>query len=74
MNENRKFLDTNENPFNLFNQWFEEAKQHEINDPNAMNLATVGSDLQPSSRIVLLKSYNTSGFFFYTNLYRYMCK
>ena len=39
----------------------------EINDPNAMNLATISSDGKPSSRIVLLKSYDDKGFVFYTN-------
>ena len=41
--------------------------QKELNDPNAMNLSTVSKNLKPSSRIVLLKSFNESGFVFYTN-------
>lgn len=68
MNENKRLIDINENPFVLFDSWFDEAKLKEINDPNAMSLSTVGSNLQPSSRVVLLKSYNISGFVFYTNL------
>jgi len=68
MNENRSSIDINTNPLDLFNRWFEEAKLSEINDPNAMNLSTVGIDLSPSSRIVLLKSHSISGFVFYTNL------
>ncbi len=68
MNENRNLIDIKENPYNLFNHWFAKAKLEEINDPNAMNLATVSNDLQPSSRMVLLKSFNVSGFIFYTNL------
>ena len=54
-------------PIELFKEWFEEAKKSEINDPNAMNLATISSDGKISSRIVLLKSYDDKGFVFYTN-------
>ena len=63
-----ELINTNENPFILFDKWFSEAKEKEVNDPNAMNLATTGRDLRPSSRIVLLKSHDISGFVFYTNL------
>ena len=68
MKQTKQLININENPFVLFNKWFAEAKQKEINNPNAMNLATVGRDLRPSSRIVLLKSHDTTGFVFYTNL------
>ncbi len=68
MNQTKQLISINENPFILFDKWFVEAKKNEINDPNAMNLATVGRDLKPTSRMVLLKSYNSSGFVFYTNL------
>ena len=68
MNEKKNLIDIKQNPLDLFNKWFEEAKLKEINDPNAMNLATVSNDLQPTSRIVLLKSFNVNGFVFYTNL------
>ena len=68
MKQTKQLININENPFVLFNKWFAEAKQKEINNPNAMNLATVGYDLRPRSRIVLLKSYDDSGFVFYTNL------
>ena len=68
MNLTKQLININENPFILFEKWLAEAKQKEINDFNAMNLATVGSDLSPSSRMVLLKSYDPSGFVFYTNL------
>ena len=61
MNENKRLIDLNENPFDLFDKWFEEAKCHEINDPNAMSLATVGKNLCPSTRIVLLKSWEKNG-------------
>ena len=68
MNENKNLIDINENPLNLFNKWFAKAKLKEINDPNAMNLATVCNDLKPTSRMVLLKSFNVDGFIFFTNL------
>ena len=68
MKQTKQLININENPFVLFNKWFAEAKQKEINNPNAMNLATVGNDLRPRSRIVLLKSYDDYGFVFYTNL------
>ncbi len=57
----------NENPFLQFKKWFEEATQSNIIEPNAMTLATVGKDGQPSARIVLLKSFSKEGFVFYTN-------
>ncbi len=62
-----KLISTNEDPIMLFTKWYEEAKKSEVNDPNAMNLATISSDNKPSSRIVLLKSYDNDGFVFYTN-------
>ena len=68
MNQRIQLINIDENPIILFNKWFEEAKQTEINDPNAMNLATVASDQSPRSRIVLLKYYDEFGFVFYTNL------
>ena len=67
MTENNKLLKISEDPFALFNQWFKEAEHSEINDPNAMNLSTVSEDFKPSSRMVLLKSFNNQGFIFYTN-------
>ncbi len=63
----QNLINFNKNPISLFKEWFEEAKKSEINDPNAMNLATISSDGKPSSRIVLLKSYDDKGFVFYTN-------
>lgn len=59
--------DLNE-PFDLFNSWFEMAKESELNDPSAMNLATATPDGRPSSRMVLLKDFDAAGFVFYTNL------
>ena len=57
-----------ENPIDLFEDWFNEAKKTEINDPNALALATVGKNGIPSVRMVLLKDFNEKGFVFYTNL------
>ncbi len=58
---------TADNPFALFEAWFAEASASEINDPNAMTLATTGIDGMPDARIVLLKGYDRDGFVFYTN-------
>lgn len=55
------------NPFNQFSAWFDKAVEHVSTDPNAMTLATVGKDGQPSSRTVLLKGFDENGFMFYTN-------
>jgi len=57
-----------DNPFNRFAAWFAEADKSEPNDPNAVAVATVGADGQPSLRMVLLKGFDPSGFVFYTNL------
>ena len=57
-----------ENPFKLFEEWFEEAKKSELNDPNALALATSNKEGVPSVRMVLLKGFNEKGFVFYTNL------
>ena len=57
-----------DNPFELFEQWFAQAKATlSIAEPTAMNLATVSADGQPSNRIVLLKSIDPRGFTFFTN-------
>ena len=61
------FLDTND-PIELFKNWFNEAKKNELNDPNALSLATSDAKGFPSVRVVLLKNYNQNGFVFYTNL------
>lgn len=55
-------------PHSLFESWFAEARAGELNDANAMALATVGADGQPSVRMVLLKGHDERGFVFYTNL------
>lgn len=59
--------DTPENPFPLFEKWLREAEKTELNDPNAMALATVDADGTPSLRMVLLKGMDSKGFVFFTN-------
>ena len=54
-------------PFAKFQTWYREAVAAEPVDPNAMALATIGRDGQPSLRMVLLKSADERGFAFYTN-------
>ncbi len=55
-------------PHALFEDWFTQARAGEINDANAMTLATVDARGQPSARMVLLKGHDARGFVFYTNL------
>ena len=57
-----------ENPFKLFEEWFDKAKKSELNDPNALALATSDKEGIPSVRMVLLKGFSEKGFVFYTNL------
>jgi pyridoxamine 5'-phosphate oxidase len=54
-------------PFKQFENWLDEAIQSDVNEPNAMVLATVKEDLSPSARVVLLKGFSHDGFVFYTN-------
>lgn len=54
-------------PFSLFEEWFAEASASEVNDPNAMSLATVDAGGQPDVRIVLLNGRDQRGFVFFTN-------
>lgn len=54
-------------PFALFKTWYDEARETEPNDSNAMALATATPDGLPSVRMVLLKGYGQEGFVFYTN-------
>ena len=56
-----------DNPINLFKNWFSEAEKTEINDPNAVAVATSDSNNQPNVRMVLLKGLSEKGFVFYTN-------
>jgi pyridoxamine 5'-phosphate oxidase len=64
---NSCFLDLND-PIDLFKAWMDEAKKTEVNDPNALALATSSQNNIPSVRMVLLKDFNKNGFIFYTNL------
>lgn len=54
-------------PFDLFDAWYREARETEINDSNAMALATADAEGRPSVRMVLLKGHDPNGFVFYTN-------
>ncbi len=56
-----------EQPLQQFEQWLKEAIQAEIPEPNAMTLATVASNLRPSTRVVLIKGYDARGIVWYTN-------
>ena len=64
---NKCFLDLDD-PIELFEKWFVEAKNKEINDPNALALGTADKKGIPSVRMVLLKNFDKNGFVFYTNL------
>ena len=55
------------NPFDQFNHWLQEAINSEQLEPTTMVLSTVDENLQPHSRVVLLKELTTKGFVFYTN-------
>lgn len=55
------------NPFSQFQIWLAEAVKSEVKEPNAMSLATVGTNGKPYNRIVLLKGFDESGFTFFTN-------
>ena len=57
-----------DNPIELFKIWMSEAKKKEINDPNALSLATTSKNNEPNVRMVLLKGLSQKGFVFYTNL------
>ncbi|HEV7349682.1 pyridoxamine 5'-phosphate oxidase [Telluribacter sp.] len=59
--------DVSESPFTQFSQWFEETLRAQLPEPNAMHLSTVGPDLRPNGRVVLLKGLDEKGFVFYTN-------
>ena len=66
-NNEADFLNENE-PYELFAKWLKDAETSELNDPNAMALATVDKSGLPNVRMVLLKGYDHHGFVFYTNL------
>jgi len=54
-------------PLRQFEQWLNEAIAAQVPEPNAMTLATVGSNLRPSTRVVLIKGYDERGIVWYTN-------
>ena len=54
-------------PLQQFDQWLKEAINAQVPEPNAMTVATVGSDLRPSTRVVLIKGYDAHGIVWYTN-------
>lgn len=56
-----------DDPYKTFADWLDEAKAAEINDPNAMNLATANKEGRPSNRMVLLNGLDGRGFVFFTN-------
>lgn len=60
-------LSENSSPYELFESWFEDANKSGILLPESMSVSTVNSDGQPSSRMVLLKDFDETGFIFYTN-------
>ncbi|RPJ33089.1 MAG: pyridoxamine 5'-phosphate oxidase [Verrucomicrobiaceae bacterium] len=57
----------NPDPIAQFSQWFIQATELEVHEPNAMTLATVDADAMPYQRTVLLKYYDKDGFVFFTN-------
>jgi len=59
--------DADPNPFKQFDQWFDQALQAQLPEPNAMTVATVAKDGKPRARMVLLKQFDQQGFVFYTN-------
>jgi pyridoxamine 5'-phosphate oxidase len=56
-----------EDPFALFDEWFALAQEKELNDPDAVALATATPGAAPSVRMVLMKERDSTGFLFYTN-------
>ena len=66
MLKHKNLIEHIKDPFLLFKNWYDLACETEINDPNAMTLSTILNN-QPSSRVVLLKSYDENGFVFYSN-------
>ncbi|WP_233139027.1 pyridoxamine 5'-phosphate oxidase [Aggregatibacter actinomycetemcomitans] len=60
-------LECHANPITQFEHWLDDAINAQVNEPTAMNLATVNENGRPSSRMVLLKEVNVQGFVFFTN-------
>ncbi|RYY96638.1 MAG: pyridoxamine 5'-phosphate oxidase [Chitinophagaceae bacterium] len=69
----RQLLEANSaaDPIDQFSRWWAEAVESQIDEVNAMTLATSSSDGMPSARIVLLKSFDDAGFVFFTNYRSY---
>lgn len=63
--------DAQTDPMKQFDTWWQEAIKSEIDEVNAMTLATASADGVPAARIVLLKGYDEQGFVFYTNYHSY---
>ncbi|MFC2096383.1 pyridoxamine 5'-phosphate oxidase [Bacteroidota bacterium] len=59
--------DVDPDPFKQFSQWMDKAINSGIKEPTAMSLSTVGKNMQPSSRMVLLKEIRNDSFIFYSN-------
>lgn len=59
--------DSHPDPMQQFDRWLNEAIRSEVPEPNAMTLATVASNLRPSTRVVLIKGYDARGIIWYTN-------
>jgi len=59
--------DISNDPLSQFEVWYEEASRSQVQEPNAMCLATTGTDMKPSARMVLLKQVKDNGFVFFTN-------
>ena len=59
--------DLDKDPVKQFETWFQDAINEQMPEPNAMMLATVGKDMMPSVRAVLLKTFDEKGFVFFTN-------
>ncbi len=69
--ENLLEKDVAANPVEQFSKWWQQATASEIDEPNAMTLATASVDGMPSARIVLLKGFDENGFVFFTNYTSY---
>ncbi|RXJ87085.1 pyridoxamine 5'-phosphate oxidase [Arcobacter sp. CECT 8985] len=67
VNNGLRRKDLDDNAVKQFEKWFSQAMQANLIEPNAMSLATVGEDLMPSIRTVLLKFFDESGFVFFSN-------
>ena len=59
--------DLSDSPFEQFGKWFDNAVKCKVLEPNAFSVSTVSAEGKPSSRVVLLKSWDEEGFVFYTN-------